>query len=176
VVKGLVELHGGTVQAASAGPGKGAAFTVRLPLVPAPSELPIHPATASAETLSCRVLVIEDNLDVAESMKYLLEFDGHQVVVANTGRAGIEAARDFRPEVVLCDIGLPGGMDGFGVAKVLRNDAALDPVALIALTGYGQEEDRRRTREAGFDMHLIKPVDPVLLRQVLARVAERMSS
>ncbi len=176
LVKGLVELHGGTVQAFSAGLGAGSEFTIRLPLAPAPERPLAIPACKPAGQRSRRVLVIEDNIEVAESMKYLLEADGHQVVLAHTGRAGIETARQFRPEVVLCDIGLPGGMDGFGVARVMRNDAALSSACLIALTGYDREEDRRRAREAGFDMHLIKPVDPIALDQVLERLSDRANS
>ena len=115
-----------------------------------------------------RCLVIEDNLDAAESMGLLLELSGHQVEIAHDGRKGLEAARRFRPEVVLCDIGLPDGLDGYEVARQMRQDQALDGVKLIALTGYGQEEDQRRAREAGFDVHLTKPADPERLERLLA--------
>ena len=106
-----------------------------------------------------QVLVIEDNLDAAESLRMLFAMTGHAVQVAHAGPAGLEAACTFHPEVVLCDIGLPGGMDGYAVARAIRRDPALAGVRLIALSGYGQEDDRRRSREAGFDMHLIKPID-----------------
>jgi CheY-like chemotaxis protein len=99
---------------------------------------------------------------------------GHQVVVANSGAAGVEAARGFRPDVVLCDIGLPGGMDGFAVARALRQDAALASAYLIAATGYGQVEDQGRSHEAGFDAHLIKPVELPALQQILARLPRRL--
>jgi signal transduction histidine kinase/DNA-binding response OmpR family regulator len=159
LVRGLVDLHGGTVSAASAGHGQGTEIVVRLPLADAvqpaePSRAPAAPATAVH-----RVLVIEDNVDAAESLRMLFAMTGHAVQVAHAGPAGLEAARTFRPEVVLCDIGLPGGMDGYAVARAIRRDPALSGVRLIALSGYGQEDDRRRSREAGFDMHLIKPVD-----------------
>jgi CheY-like chemotaxis protein len=128
---------------------------------------------ASAEpTRSFRVLVVEDNADLASSMKRLLELDGHEPAVASTGVEAVEIARSFHPEVVLCDIGLPGGMNGYEVAEELRKDAELKSVFLIALTGYGRPEDRRSVIEAGFDMHMIKPVDPVLLARVLARRAD----
>jgi PAS domain S-box-containing protein len=173
LVKGWVELHGGTVRAASEGLGKGSAFTIRLPLESEPRPLRTTPTSAAGGRRPCRVLVIEDNLDVAESMKVLLEIEGHHVAVAHTGPAGIETARQFHPEVVLCDIGLPGGLDGFGVAKLMRKDTALCSAYLIALTGYGQQEDRRRASDAGFDMHLIKPVDPAVLDRVLAKLPNR---
>ena len=176
LVKGLVDLHGGEVDAASAGLGRGSRFTLRLPLVEAVAVSPREPEEAAApdpETGPRRVLVIEDNADAAESMQMLLELSGFEVETAMDGRAGLKAARRFRPDVVLCDIGLPGGMDGYAVARELRADDALRPVRLIALTGYGQAEDQRRAYAEGFDLHLTKPVDPALLPDLLAKAPER---
>lgn len=114
-----------------------------------------------------RCLVIEDHADAAESLALLLQFSGHETEVAFDAASGIEKARSFRPDVVLCDIGLPG-MDGYGVARALRADPETSSIFLIALTGYGQDEDRRRALEAGFDAHLIKPADLDALRRMLA--------
>ncbi|HSG38489.1 MAG TPA: ATP-binding protein, partial [Thermoanaerobaculia bacterium] len=168
VVKGLVEMHGGEVQARSEGPGRGAEFSFRLPLVPDISwlvetrdALPVV-ATAGAR----KILVVEDNPDAAATMRDFLELSGHEVELAASGTDGIEAARHFHPEVVLCDLGLPG-MTGFEVAAELRRDPATRSAKLIAVTGYGREEDRRRSKEAGFDMHLTKPVDPAQLKALL---------
>jgi CheY-like chemotaxis protein len=111
--------------------------------------------------------VIEDNPDAAATLRELVALSGHEVEVADTGSAGLEAARRFRPQVVLCDIGLPG-MDGYAVAAELRRDPAVTPAQLIAVSGYGQEEDRRRALLSGFDVHLTKPVDPLELRRLLA--------
>jgi PAS domain S-box-containing protein len=169
LVKGLIELHGGTVTASSAGPGTGSSFALRLPVAgppDGPRGAPPEPRTAAGR--GRRVLVIEDKPDAAESMRMLLEAFGHQVAVAHTGRAGLALAAEFQPEVVLCDIGLPKGMDGYAVARALREDSARAGTYLIALTGYGQEEDQRRSRDAGFDLHLTKPVDPRALERVLA--------
>src|SRR5205823_13103031 len=105
-----------------------------------------------------RILIVEDSQDTAESLKALLELDGHEVHLAFTGPAGVEAARQMQPEVVLCDLGLPG-IDGYGVAAALRQEPTTAAARLIAISGYGQEEDRRRSQRAGFDAHLIKPVD-----------------
>ncbi len=113
-----------------------------------------------------RILVVEDNPDAAAMMRDFLELAGHEVELASTGTDGVAAARQFHPEVVLCDLGLPG-MNGFEVAAQLRRDPDLASVKLIAVTGYGGEEDRRRSKAAGFDLHLTKPVDPVQLRKVL---------
>jgi CheY-like chemotaxis protein len=113
-----------------------------------------------------RVLVVEDNLDVAESLRDLLELFGCAVEVAYSGPAGVETARRFRPHVVLCDIGLPG-MDGYQVAVLLRQDAETAPARLLAISGYGQEEDLLRSRAAGFDEHLTKPVDIAVLERVV---------
>jgi PAS domain S-box-containing protein len=194
LVKGLVVLHGGTVEARSEGPGRGAEFIVRLPLEeePAalsspPSPLPIpqkaggdqrqmaspspSPAgqrQADGQARRARVLIVEDNRDAAESLRILLDLLGYEVRVAHTGPDGVSAARAWRPEVVLCDIGLPG-LDGYGVAGALRRDPATSSVRLIAITGYGGDEDRRRSRAAGFDLHLTKPVDPADLQGLLAR-------
>jgi signal transduction histidine kinase len=159
LVRGLVQLHGGDVDAASAGLGRGTEITIRLPLsgtvVPsAPCNAPIEPGAPAN-----RVLVIEDHVDAAESLRLLFTMTGHTVEVAHDGPGGLQAARAFRPQVVLCDIGLPGGMDGYAVARAIRRDPALAAVRLIALSGYGQDDDRRRSHEAGFDAHLIKPVD-----------------
>jgi CheY-like chemotaxis protein len=105
------------------------------------------------------VLVIEDHVDAAESLQVLLECVGHTVAVAYTGATGIETARTFQPEVVLCDIGLPDGMDGYAVARALRSEPGLSRCRLVALTGYGRYQDRQRASEAGFDLHVVKPVD-----------------
>ncbi|AKF07237.1 PAS domain-containing protein [Sandaracinus amylolyticus] len=158
LVRGLVELHGGTVRAQSEGHGRGAELTITLPLrEPAPSaEL----ASAPAETRPRRVLIVEDNEDAAEMLRMVLESGGHHVEVAHTGSEAIARARALAPEVVLCDIGLPGVMDGYDVARALRRDAATKGARLVALTGYGQEEDQRRAMDAGFDRHVTKPVDP----------------
>jgi two-component system CheB/CheR fusion protein len=111
--------------------------------------------------------VVEDNKDGAESMALFLGLLGHEVRLAGTGPGGVEAAREWRPDVVLCDIGLPG-LDGYGVARELRLNPTTARVRLLALTGYGSEEDRRRAREAGFDHHLVKPADPAELARLLA--------
>ncbi len=173
LVKGLVDLHGGEVEAVSEGLGRGARFTLRLPLAAkreAPEEETVPPVRAAG---SRRVLVIEDNADAAESLQMLLEISGFEVATAADGSAGLATARRFRPDVVLCDIGLPGGLDGYAVARELRADPALQPVHLIALTGYGQAEDRRRAYAEGFDLHLTKPVDPVALKDLLTPAPER---
>jgi len=113
-----------------------------------------------------RVLVVEDNLDSAESLRMLLEACGYEVTLASTGPEGLEAARALKPDVVLCDIGLPG-LDGYGVARTLRDNPTTAKARLIAVTAYGQDEDRRRSHEAVFEQHLVKPVDPDALQRVL---------
>jgi signal transduction histidine kinase/DNA-binding response OmpR family regulator len=168
LVKGLVELHGGTVQADSDGLGKGTAITIRLPLETMPPTVAPRTTHSEAPQAAYRILVIEDNEDAAESMRMLLTLCGHEVAVAAAGAAGIQAAQESRPNIVLCDIGLPGGMDGYAVARTLRAEPKLGSTRLIALTGYGQEEDQRRCVEAGFDLHLTKPVDFIELQSVLA--------
>jgi signal transduction histidine kinase len=170
LVKGLVSLHGGEVSAFSGGRGQGAEFVVKLPLESDPAIFSGPRGLGAGDPASAarklRILVVEDNHDAAESLRLLLELFGCEVAVAHSGPAGVEAATAWRPEVVLCDIGLPG-MSGYEVVAALRRHPATATARLIALTGYGQEEDRRRSREAGFDQHLVKPVDPATLREVL---------
>jgi signal transduction histidine kinase/DNA-binding response OmpR family regulator len=167
LVKGLVELHGGKVSAASAGLGRGTEITLQIPL--AEREVPAAPRQEEAGPAARphRILIIEDSVDAAQSMRMLLTMTGHEVEVASTGRTGLEIAGAFRPAVVLCDLGLPGGMDGFAVARAMRQDPALSSVYLIAATGYGQAEDMMRSREAGFDAHLTKPLDFANLQGLL---------
>jgi CheY-like chemotaxis protein/two-component sensor histidine kinase len=160
LVKGLVELHNGNVHAWSAGPGTGAVFTVRLPLEPEPAALLAVPKTApNRPAHRLRILVIEDNRDAADSLRMLLEPYGYEVTVAYSGPEGLRAAEQRQPHVVLCDIGLPG-LNGYDVAGELRRKPATASARLIAVTGYGAEDDRRRCQEVGFDAHLVKPVDP----------------
>jgi CheY-like chemotaxis protein len=166
VVKGLVERHGGTVSAASEGPGRGAEFTVRLPLEPEPAALSAPSAPARPARRRLHVLVVEDNRDAADSLRILLELLGHEVRVAYNGPDGVRAAQEFLPDIVLCDIGLPG-LDGYGVARALRLHPTTARVRLLALTGYGSDDDRRRTKQAGFDVHLTKPADPEELQRYL---------
>jgi PAS domain S-box-containing protein len=167
VVRGLVELHGGQVQAASEGPGRGAEFTVRLPVVPEPPALTATTTAAAGPTgARLRVLIVEDNRDAAGSLKMLLELLGHETRVASTGPEGVRVAKDWTPDIVLCDIGLPG-LDGYGVARELRLDPTTARARLVALTGYGSDDDRRRSRQAGFDHHLTKPAEPEILLGLL---------
>lgn len=170
LVKGLVELHGGQVRAHSPGPGQGTEVSIRLPRQQAPRE---EKAAAEIQPLhrqSRRILIIEDNHDAAESLRTLFVLTGYEVEVAFAGPTGVEMARRFRPEIVLCDIGLPGGMDGYAVAQTLRNDPGFMQTRLIALTGYGQEQDQKRSLQAGFDAHLTKPVDFPDLERLLSEM------
>jgi two-component system CheB/CheR fusion protein len=170
LVKRLVELHGGTVAAHSEGLGHGTRVELRIPLQEGRDE-PAAPAPMPGDRRRARrCLLIEDNADAAETMGLLLELYGHEVRIAHDGREGLETARRFLPEVVLCDIGLPNGVDGYEVARRMRQDPALRAISLVALTGYGQEDDQRRAREAGFDVHLTKPADPEKLQRLLAEL------
>jgi len=165
LVRQLVELHGGTVNARSAGPGKGSEFVVRLPLMSDDEALsgaaaPSDSGTAGPEgsPVRRRVLVVDDNVDVTESAMALLTLTGHEVRTANSGAAALSAADVFHPQLVLLDIGLPD-MDGYEVARRLRMQRWAAHALLVAVTGWGNETDRLRSREAGFDHHLVKPVD-----------------
>ena len=166
LVKEIVELHGGTVEAESAGSGQGAEFRFALPLRDG-ARPPATGGTEPPRAVQRRVLVVDDNLDAADSLSDLLQVVGHSVEVAHDGPDALAKVRANPPEVVLCDIGLPG-MDGYELARELRREAALGSALLIALSGYTQPEDRRRAREAGFDGHMAKPVDLEQLFQVLA--------
>jgi PAS domain S-box-containing protein len=172
LVKGLVELHGGEVRAASAGRGQGAEFSVLVPACPEPAAVTRLPAAPPRARKRLRILVVEDNRDSAETLRMLLEMFGHEVSVAFSGPDGVKEAKRLHPEVVLCDIGLPG-LDGYGVAGELRRDPETAGARVIAVTGYGAEEDRRRSQEAGFDMHLTKPLDPETLKEVLSEDDEK---
>ena len=168
VVKGIVELHGGEVQAFSAGSGRGSEFSFWLLLAeePAAAVPPVREAPAQIRGLS--VLIIEDNKDAADSLRTVLEMSGHNpVTVAYSGSVGLDLARDLKPQVILCDLGLPG-LSGFEVAQALRADPGTSPIRLIAISGYGQDEDRRRAAQAGFDAMLVKPVEIESLQRLLA--------
>jgi CheY-like chemotaxis protein len=157
LVKGLVALHGGEVSATSEGLGQGATFTMELPLAPEPRGA-AFPSAGPASEAPMRVLVVDDNPDMADTFRILLELVGCAVAVAYTGPDAVVTAQQFQPQVVFCDLGLPG-MDGFGVARALRADPATASMRLIAVSGYGDVEHQRRTLDAGFDAHLIKPVE-----------------
>jgi signal transduction histidine kinase len=172
LVRRLVEMHGGRIEARSPGPGRGSEFTVHLPIgkldaegvaQPKPKQVRFMPGDSPRPF---RVLVVDDHEDATASLGILLRLMGHDVRVANDGASAIEAACAFRPEVVLLDIGMPV-MDGYEVARRLRREPSCDGTRLIALTGYGRDEDRQRSRDAGFDDHLVKPVDLESLRRLL---------
>jgi PAS domain S-box-containing protein len=171
LVRRLVELHGGSVKAHSAGVGKGSEFTVRLPVLTEASkpELPREPSENGAVKVgsSCRILVVDDVRDSADSLAMFLRLDGHDVKIAYDGLAAVEAAEQFRPEVVLLDIGMPK-LNGYDACRLIREQPWSKNTFLVALTGWGQEEDKRRTEEAGFGAHLVKPVDPTALMKLLA--------
>jgi len=174
LAKGLAELHGGRIVAQSDGAGHGSEFAIELPLDRGPAAREITPRSAPAPTKSYRILVIEDNMDAAESLQMLLHLMGHEVEAAYDGPVGIELAKRYKPEIVICDIGLPGAMDGYAVAQILRRDFPRGNTFMIALTGYGQHEDQRRSHEAGFDFHVTKPADPKELEKLLASLASQI--
>lgn len=173
LVKGLVELHSGTVQAESDGPGKGSKFTLRIPLEPdlevvAEDAIGLVPQAAAGRL---RILLVEDNRDAAVTLKMLLTLMGHDVVVAYDGHEGLAMARSIIPDVVISDLGLPGALDGYALANALRTESALAGIYLIALSGYGQDDDRRKTEGAGFHRHFVKPVEPESLQEALIEFA-----
>jgi len=163
LARGIVEMHGGRIEAFSEGPGRGSQFVARFPALAdahggaCESSLVVKDAGTGASK-TCRVLVVDDNVDSAESLSVVLALEGHKTKTAHDGPSALELARAFRPQVTLLDIGLPG-MSGYEVARELRKQPGGRKAKLIALTGYGQEEDQRKSREAGFDHHLTKPVD-----------------
>ena len=169
LVKQLVELHGGSVTVTSDGPGHGSEFTVRLPVLVAgsepepPSEIPADPGPGQRR----RVLIVEDNADAREGLCLLLTYAGHEVETAEDASSGLEKLRTFQPEIALIDIGLPG-VDGYALARMARQTPDSAATYLVALTGYGQAEDRQKALSAGFDAHLTKPVDPGRLNAFLA--------
>jgi two-component system CheB/CheR fusion protein len=166
LVRSLVRFHGGTVQAESAGPGRGSTFIVRLPL--AACERRTAPRTErSADISDMRILIIEDNANAREMLQAVLELEGHEVAAAGSGREGIELIEFQHPEVALVDIGLPD-FDGYEVARQVRRNPDNNDVYLVALTGYGQPSDRQQALEAGFDAHLVKPVQLEELTKLFA--------
>jgi PAS domain S-box-containing protein len=172
LVKQLVELHGGSVTARSAGPGQGSEFELRLPLLGNDAPAAAGPAAAPAATSPAaprRILVIDDNQDSADSSALVLELMGHETTAAYSGEQGLEVAARFHPEVMLLDIGLPG-ISGYEVAKRVRDADWGREVILIAVTGWGQEDDRRKSAEAGFNHHLVKPIDTVELVALLDKL------
>jgi PAS domain S-box-containing protein len=171
--KSLVELHGGSIFASSDGPGFGSAFTLSLPLVAAPSDAPAdEPAAASEQVTPLRILLIDDNHDSADSLAMLLELKGHEVRVAYEGEQAVQIAPRFAPHLCVIDIAMPK-MDGYATIAALRKMPELDDTMYAAMTGFGHASDRERTRDAGFDAHLVKPVELALFDELLARVEAR---
>jgi PAS domain S-box-containing protein len=169
LVRRLVGMHGGSVTALSDGPGTGSEFVVRLPLAAATAPEGRAPASVPGGRRPLRVLVVDDNVDAAESLAQLLRLEGHEVQVAYDGPMALERAPGFGPHVVLLDIGLPGGMDGYEVARQLQALHGMNGMRLIAMSGYGQDEDRRRSVEAGFRAHCVKPLELSELRALLSQ-------
>jgi signal transduction histidine kinase/CheY-like chemotaxis protein len=167
LARGLVELHGGSIAAASEGAGRGAEFVVRLPLAPGAAH-PGEAAPSRAPPPRRRVLVVDDSPDAAETLRDVLELSGHAVSIARDGAEALRLVAELEPDVVLCDIGLPG-MSGYDVARAVRGRASGRAPVLVAITGYGRDEDRQRAAEAGFDAHLTKPVDLARLEALLSR-------
>jgi CheY-like chemotaxis protein len=167
LVKRLIEMHGGSVAASSGGTGQGSEFVVRLPLAIERNEAQVSREEAVGGTpVARRLLVVDDNRDFVATLAALLEMMGHEVRTAHDGPDAILVATSYAPDAIFLDIGLPG-MNGYDVARRLRDMPGLAGVTLIAFTGYGQEEDRRRVREAGFDYHLVKPAAAAELMKII---------
>jgi CheY-like chemotaxis protein len=168
LARGLAELHGGTIEARSEGPGRGSEFTVRIPrnLRAAEGSTPVA-QPASREAQSRTVLIADDNEDAAQTLALLLQISGHHVVVAHDGEQAVARYEETRPQFALLDIGMPG-LDGYEVARRLRATAGDAPLTLVAATGWGQDADKAKARAAGFDLHLTKPIDPDRILELLA--------
>jgi CheY-like chemotaxis protein len=162
-----VKLHGGSVEVLSEGSGLGSEFVVRLPLLAVPASAPQPRQAESRPASSRRVLVVDDNQDATETLELLLQLWGHEVQSALNGPEALALAVEFRPEIILLDIGLPG-MSGYEVARQLRQLPGFRDVFIVAVTGYGQESDRLNSQEAGFGHHLVKPVQPEVLQELIA--------
>jgi CheY-like chemotaxis protein len=171
LVRQLAQMHGGSVTAFSEGPGRGSEFVVRLPVLIEMPKPQLREATASEpdSTTARRILVVDDNKDSADSLAMVLKMSGHDAHTAHDGLEAVEAAATFKPDVMLLDIGLPK-LNGYEVARRIREQPWGKAIMLIALTGWGQNEDRRKSREAGFDAHLVKPVDHAALSKLLAEL------
>jgi two-component system CheB/CheR fusion protein len=176
LTKQFVEMHGGTVEAHSAGEHAGAEFVIRLPLAPAglPRDEQRAPG-ASGQAACLRVLVVDDNVDLVDMLAMVVEAAGHDARKAFDGRSAVSAALEYQPHVILLDVGMPG-MNGFEVATELRRHPHMARTRIVALTGWGQAEDRRRTAQAGFDDHLTKPTDPQQIELILREVAQRITA
>jgi CheY-like chemotaxis protein len=177
LARGLVELHGGTIEARSTGMGKGSEFIVRLPTAEASVPLPQQPVASQAKPNSgpiYRILVADDNKDAADSLAMVLRLMGHNVQTALDGVEAVQSAATFRPDLVVLDIGMPK-MNGYEAAQYIREQSWGKKTVLIALTGWGQEEDKKRASEAGFQYHLTKPVEPADLEKLLQGLAESKS-
>jgi CheY-like chemotaxis protein len=175
LAKRLVELHGGNIEARSDGPGKGSEFIVRLPILVAEVASEAPPGEESptwTNPLKARILVVDDLRDSAESLARLLRIEGNEVRTAHDGLEAVAVAADFRPELVLMDIGMPK-MDGYEACRRIRNLPFGSEVILVAVTGWGQAEDRRKSQAAGFDHHMVKPVEPVAIEKLLQRLTVR---
>jgi CheY-like chemotaxis protein len=167
LAKGIMDLHHGTLEAHSDGPGTGAEFVVRLPLTSPPGDVPDEQPHEDARS---EILIVDDNEDAAQMLRELLTISGHVVMSAASGAEALDLLHRHGAAVILCDIGLPG-MSGYEFARAIRSAPDLKDIPLIAVTGYGQPEDRKRSADVGFDHHLVKPID----LQDLARVIDRFS-
>ena len=174
LVKKIVELHGGTVEAQSEGLGMGSTFVIRLPRAVRGDSATVAAAAPAAAPSSGakRILIVDDNLDAAETLAMMLELLGQQTRQAHAGHDALEAALDYKPDLVFMDIGLPG-MSGHEVASRMRGELGMSEAYIVALSGYGTEEDRRKSLRAGFDTHMVKPLDPSTLPGILAAVEHR---
>jgi two-component system, chemotaxis family, CheB/CheR fusion protein len=172
LVRSLVEMHGGSVSVTSAGANRGSEFVVRLPALP-PDAVRAAPVSVAppSPSRSVRVLITDDNRDSAESMAMLLTAMGHEARTVHDGPQALQLVKTFSPEVIFLDIGLPHGMNGYELARRLRRHPALERALLVAMTGYGQEEDRQKSMAAGFDHHLVKPADLADIARLLANFA-----
>jgi CheY-like chemotaxis protein len=170
LVKRIVEMHGGTVTAHSDGLGLGSEFVVRIPAVERPwRDLPVGRSAADGSQARRRILVVDDNADAAESLAALLSISGHETRMAHDGPEALQQAERFHPDIVFLDIGMPT-LDGHETARLIRKQPWGKNMVLVALTGWGQHEDRRRSKDAGFNHHLVKPADPVVVEKLLASI------
>jgi CheY-like chemotaxis protein/two-component sensor histidine kinase len=175
LVKTLVEMHGGKVEARSDGHGHGSEFIVRLPIVQASIGESVSASTSTAtQTAPRRVLVVDDNVDSAESMAMILKLSGHEVALAHDGEQALQVARAFQPDVAFLDLGMPN-VNGYEAARLIRKESWGERIMLVALTGWGQEEDKRRTLDAGFDLHVVKPIDFAKLDSLVSQSNQLIS-